>query len=111
MSSMMVRAEYWGHFCFPSILWFSYWDRQPSCTQRVAWLQGQDEKGVPLSFVTECDLLATIRSVLRLRGYDTVKVSDVKGHADQFIVAVNPSFRNTYLIGTRQLCWECWHCS
>ena len=40
----------------------------------------------PLSLVKDGDLLATIHSMLCLRGIDTVKVSNVKGHATQAMV-------------------------
>ena len=41
----------------------------------------------PLPLVKDGDLLATIRSMLSLRGFSTVKVSKVKGHATRAMVA------------------------
>ena len=53
----------------------------------VAPVLCQGERGIPFSLVTDGDFLATIHSMLRLRGLDTAKVSKVKRHADQFMVA------------------------
>ena len=41
----------------------------------------------PLPLMKDGDLLATIHSMLSLRGFDTVKVSKVKGHATRAMVA------------------------
>ncbi len=41
----------------------------------------------PLPLLKDGDLLATIHSMLCLRGFDTVKVSKVKGHATRAMVA------------------------
>ena len=41
----------------------------------------------PLPLMKDGDLLATIHSMLCLRGFDTVKVSKVKGHATRAMVA------------------------
>ena len=43
-------------------------------------------EGNPLPLIRDADLLATIHSMLVLRGEGTVKVSKVKGHADQAMV-------------------------
>ena len=43
-------------------------------------------KGEPLPFVNDGDLLATVDSMIKPRGSDTVNVSKVKEHAKQFIV-------------------------
>ena len=40
----------------------------------------------PLPLVKDGDLLATIHSMLSLRGFDTVQVSKVKGHATRAMV-------------------------
>ena len=40
----------------------------------------------PLPLVKDGDLLATIHSMLSLRGFDTVQVSKVKGHAARAMV-------------------------
>ena len=40
----------------------------------------------PLPLMKDGDLLATIHSMLSLRGFDTVKVSKVKGHATRAMV-------------------------
>ena len=50
-------------------------------------LPGQDDKGVPLSLVTDGDLLGTIRPMLRLWVMRLSKYLRSKGHADQFMVA------------------------
>ena len=52
----------------------------------VAALLSQGETRTPLPLVKDGDLLATIHSMLCLRGMDTVKVSHVKGHATQAMV-------------------------
>ena len=41
----------------------------------------------PLPLMKDGDLLTTIHSMLKLRGFDTVKVSKVKGHATRAMVA------------------------
>ena len=40
----------------------------------------------PLPLMKDGDLIATIHSMLSLRGFDTVKVSKVKGHATRAMV-------------------------
>ena len=45
----------------------------------------QGVTGTPLPLVKDGDLLATINSMLCLRGVDTVKVSKVKGHATAMV--------------------------
>ena len=40
----------------------------------------------PLPLVKNGDLLATIHSMLSVRGFDTVQVSKVKGHATRAMV-------------------------
>ena len=47
----------------------------------VSSLLSQRETGTPLHLVKDGDLLATIHSMLCLRGFDTVQVSKDKGHA------------------------------
>ena len=54
--------------------------------------------GTPLPLVTDGDLLATVNSMLCLRGVDTVKVSKVKGHAAHAMVD-NGDVRLEDLIG------------
>ena len=52
----------------------------------MAELLSQVVIGTPLHLVKDGDLLATVHSMLCLRGMDTVKVSKVKGHATQAMV-------------------------
>ena len=52
----------------------------------VAALLSQRAPRSPLPLMNDGDLLATIRSMLCLRGFDTVKVSKVKGHATRAMV-------------------------
>ena len=52
----------------------------------VAASLSQGVPRTPLSLVKDGDLLATIHSMLSLRGFDTVKVSKVKGHATRAMV-------------------------
>ena len=58
-------------FCPPSLdackqseeqafLWYTRWDRQLSVLRRVAQLLGQGDKGLPVSLVTDGDILAII---------------------------------------------------
>ena len=54
--------------------------------------------GTPLPLVKDGDLSAAIHSMLRLRGYHTVRVSKVKGHATQAMVD-NGDARHEDLIG------------
>ena len=42
---------------------------------------------IPLELVTEGDLLVLIRRMIDLRGSDTVRITKVKGHADEGMVA------------------------
>ena len=46
----------------------------------------QDVARTPLHLVKDGDLLATIKSMFCLRGFDMVKVSKVKGHATRAMV-------------------------
>ena len=64
----------------------------------VAKLLSQGVTGTPLPLVKDGDLLATIHSMLCLRGMDTVTVSKVKGHATQAMVD-NGDVRIEDLIG------------
>ena len=52
----------------------------------VAALLSRNIPRTPLPLVKDGDLLATIHSMLCLRGFDTVKVSKVKGHATRAVV-------------------------
>ena len=52
----------------------------------VAALLSRNVPRSPLPLVKDGDLLAMIKSMLRLRGFDTVKVSKVKGHATRAMV-------------------------
>ena len=52
----------------------------------VAALLSYNVPRSPLPLVTDGDLLATIHSMLCLRGFDTVQVSKVKGHATRAMV-------------------------
>ena len=51
------------------------------------WLLSRNVPRSPLPLMKDGDLLTTIRSMLSLRGFDTVKVSKVKGHATRAMVA------------------------
>ena len=53
----------------------------------VAALLSHRSPRSPLPLMKDGDLLATIHSMLCLRGSDTVKVSEVKGHATRAMVA------------------------
>ena len=64
----------------------------------VAKLVDQLITGTPLLLVKDGDLLATVNSMLRLRGVETVMVSKVKGHATQVMVD-NGDVRSEHLIG------------
>ena len=66
----------------------------------VAKLLSQGVTGTPLPLVKEGDLLATIHTMLCLRGMDTVKVSKVKGHATQ-AMADSGDVRSEDLVGNK----------
>ena len=53
----------------------------------VAALLSHGVPRTPLPLMKDGDLLTTIHSMLNLRGFDTVKVSKVKGHATRAMVA------------------------
>ena len=55
--------------------------------QGVAALLSHGVPRTPLPLMRDGDLLTTIHSMLNLRGFDTVKVSKVKGHATRAMVA------------------------
>ena len=57
-----------------------------NCLRGVAALLSQEVPRTPLPLVKDGDLLATIHSMLSLRGFDTVKVSKVKGLASRAMV-------------------------
>ena len=64
----------------------------------VAALLSQNVPRSPLTLVKGGDLLATIHSMLCLRGFDTVKVSKGKGHATRAMVK-NGDVRFEDLVG------------
>ena len=66
--------------------------------REVAELLSQGVTGTPLPLVKDGDLLATIHSMLYLRGMDTVKVSKVKDHATQ-AMADSGDVRSEDLVG------------
>ena len=93
------RAEYWGvilalqaysgiHIGIDNLI----------VLRGVAALLSQGVTRTPLTLVNDGDLLATIKSMLCLRGFDTVKVSKVKGHATRAMVD-NGDVRLEDLIG------------
>ena len=57
----------------------------------VAKMLSQGVTGTQLPLVKDGDLLATVHSMFCLRGMDTVKVSKVKGHANQAICSLRGS--------------------
>ena len=57
----------------------------------------------PLPLVEGGDLLATIHSMLSLRGFDTVQVSKVKGHATRAMVD-SGHVRHDDLVGNNGAC-------
>ena len=56
--------------------------------------------GPPLPLMKDGDLLSIIRSMLSLRGFETVKVSKLKGHATPAMVA-GGDVRLEDLVGNR----------
>ena len=64
----------------------------------VAALLSHDVPRSPLPLMKDGDLLTTIHSMLSLRGFDTVKVSKVKGHATRAMVD-NGNVRLEDLVG------------
>ena len=81
------RAEYWGLFllCKP-ILVFILVSTILNVLRGGAALLSHKFPRSPLTLVKDGDLLATIHSMLCLRGFDTVQVSKVKGHATRAMV-------------------------
>ena len=54
----------------------------------------------PLSFVTDGDLLLLRERMLHLRGLDTVRITEVEGHADQGMVLDGRARKLTGLVTT-----------
>ena len=81
------RAEYWGVIL--ALQAYSYIHigiDNPNVLRGVAAVLSRKIPRSPLPLVQDGDLLATIHSVLGLRGFDTVKVSEVEGHASRAMV-------------------------
>ena len=55
--------------------------------RHVGKLLDGSPSSIPLELVTDGDLLALIRRMILLRGRDTVRITKVKGHADESMVA------------------------
>ena len=81
------RAEYWGVvLALQAYSGIHIGIDNLNVLRGVAALLSERVTGTPLSLVKDGDLLATIHSMLCLRGMDTVKVSKVKGHATRAMV-------------------------
>ena len=66
--------------------------------RHVGWLLGGCRGPKPFELVKDGDLLLLIDRMLRLRGLDTVRVTKVKGHADECVV-LNGRFREVDRFG------------
>ena len=81
------RAEYWGVIlALQAYSGIHIGIDNMNVLRGVAALLSQGVTRTPLPLVKDGDRLATIQSMLCLRGMDTVKVSKVKGHATQAMV-------------------------
>ena len=81
------RAEYWGVIlALQAYSGIHIGIDNLNVLRGVAALLSQGVTRTPLPLVKDGDLLATIHSMLCLRGFDTVQVSKVKGHATRTMV-------------------------
>ena len=81
------RAEYWGVIlALQAYSGIHIGIDNLNVLRGVASLLSRNVPRTPLPLVKDGDLLATIHSMLCLRGFDTVKVSKVKGHATRTMV-------------------------
>ena len=93
------RAEYWGVIlALQAYSGIHIGIDNMNVLRGVAALLSQGVPRTPLPLVKDGDLLATIHSMLFLRGFDTVKVSKVKGHATRAMVD-NGEVRQEDLMG------------
>ena len=93
------RAEYWGVvLALQAYSGIHIGIDNFNVLRGVAALLSQGVTRTPLSLVKDGDLLATIHSMLCLRGFDTVKVSKVEGHATRAMVD-NGNVRLEDLVG------------
>ena len=83
------RAEYWGVIlALQAYSGIHIGIDNMNVFRGVATLLSQGvSRSPPLPLMKDGDLLTTIRSMLHLRGFDTVKVSKVRGHATRAMVA------------------------
>ena len=82
------RAEYWGVIlALQAYSGVHIGIDNLNVLRGVAALLSHRLPRSPLPLMKDGDLLATIQSMLCLRGFDTVKVSKVKGHATRAMVA------------------------
>ena len=82
------RAEYWGVIlALQAYSGIHIGIDNMNVLRGVAALLSHRVPRSPFPLMKDRDLLATIHSMLCLRGFDTVKVSKVKGHATRAMVA------------------------
>ena len=93
------RAEYWGVIlALQAFSGIHIGIDNMNVLRGVAALLSRGVPRSPLPLMKDGDLLSIIRSMLSLRGFDTVKVSKVKGHATRAMVA-NGDVRLEDLVG------------
>ena len=81
------RAEYWGVIhALQAYSGIHIGIDNLNVLRGVASILSHQVPRCPLPLMKDGDLLATIHSMLSLRGFDTVKVSKVKGHATRAMV-------------------------
>ena len=81
------RAEYWGVIlALQAYSGIHIGIDDMNVLRGVAALLSYKVPRSPLPLIKDGDLLATIHSMLSLRGFDSVKVSKVKGHATRAMV-------------------------
>ena len=59
----------------------------------------------PAELVVDGDLILHTERMLRLRGLDTVRISEVKGHADEALVRANNGADEAIDFGRRRVPW------
>ena len=85
------RAELWGVILALQSSDAVYaGDDNVGVVRHVGRLLNGHHGSTPFEFVTDGDLLVLIDRMLHLRGHDTVRITKVKGHADDGMVLDGP---------------------
>ena len=76
-------AEFWGSFLAMQAYWPCHLGIDNlNVAGSISRLLDHDSLVKPLPFVKDCDLVALVQYMIRSRGRETVRVTKVKGHAE-----------------------------